>query len=73
MVAKVYGVSDNLCIIDGAPYPDDEVDCLNPIALSNCWTTLWFELVAATTRLKNGQFPYGCPQNECTSCGIPKK
>ena len=26
---KVYGQSDDLVIIEGAKYPDDEIDCFN--------------------------------------------
>lgn len=75
MAIKVYGASDDLCIIDGAPYPDDEVGCFE----SDCVIELSDNTVIRVSYgygssgvweikvLRSGQVPYElkkCPRDE---------
>lgn len=73
MAVKVYGASDDLCIIDGAPYPNDEVGCFE----SDCVVELSDDTVIRVSYgesgtweievLRVGQLPYKlekCPKDD---------
>lgn len=73
MAIKVYGESDDLCIIDGAPYPNDEVGCFE----SDCVVELSDDTVIRVSYGENGtweievlrvgQLPYElekCPKDD---------